>query len=224
MQRTRIKICGVRDQRTAEQSADAGADAIGLDLRPGARCHVDAHLAADILTALPPFTTAVAVYADPTLDDFLDAEAICPAPYTQLHGREPENLVRRIGPDAIKAILYTPTTIDADLRLWSKVEEVCAVLVEAPQGASWEELAPKLARSIKLSPLRIILAGGLTPENVGPVVAAARPWGVSVSAGVESAPGVKDPARIGAFCQAVRAADAGGVGGTGGVGGVGGVR
>lgn len=213
MARTRIKICGVCDHRTAEHAADAGADAIGLDLRPGARCHVDAHLAADILTALPPFTTAVAVYADPTLDDFLDAEAICPAPYTQLHGREPENLVRRIGPDAIKTIAYNAATLDADLRLWSKVEEVCAVLVEAPPGADWLALAPKLARSITLTSVRVILAGGLSPETIGPVVAAARPWGVSVSAGVENAAGVKDPARIGAFCRAVRAADAGGMGG-----------
>jgi phosphoribosylanthranilate isomerase len=208
MPRTRIKICGVRDPKTAELAADAGADAVGFDFRPGSRCHVEPHLGADILAALPPFTTAVAVYADPTLDDFLDAEAVCPAPHTQLHGKEKDNLVRRIGPDAIKGVRYDAATIDADLRHWSRIDEVCAVLIEAPADANWEELAPKLARPIALTSARVILAGGLTPENVEAVVKAAKPWGVSVSAGVESSPGVKDAARIRAFCQAIRRVDA----------------
>lgn len=208
MPRTRIKICGVRDIKTAEIAADAGADAIGLDFRPEARCHVDPHLAADILSALPPFTTAVAVYADPSLDDFLDAEAICPAPYTQLHGNEKDNLVRRIGPDAIKSIKLDPATLDADLRHWHGIEEVCAVLVEAPADTDWSALAPQITRSIALSPARVILAGGLTPDNVEGLVQAAKPWGVSVSAGVEASPGVKDAGKCRAFCQAVRAADA----------------
>ncbi len=209
MPRTRIKICGVRDQKTAEQAADAGADAIGLDFRPGSPCQIDPNPAADILSALPPFTTAVAVYADPTLDEFLDTEAICPAPYTQLHGKEKDNLVRRIGPDAIKAIALNPATLDADLRHWHAIEEVCAVLIEAPADTDWSQVSSKLARSITLSPARVILAGGLTPENAEAIIKATKPWGVSVSAGVEASAGVKDPAKIKAFCQAVRAADAG---------------
>lgn len=207
MPRTRIKICGVRDLKTAEVAADAGADAIGLDFRPGAPSHVEPHMAADILAALPPMTTAVAVYADPTLDDFLDTEAVCPAPYSQLHGKEKNNLVRRIGPDAIKTVQYDESTIDADLRHWAGIEEVSAVLVEAPDGTDWDALAPKLSRSIALSQARVILAGQLTPDNVAGVVKAAKPWGVSVSRGVESA-GAKDPARIREFCKAVLAADA----------------
>lgn len=208
MPRTRIKICGVRDIKTAELAADAGADAIGLDFRPGARCHVDPHQAADIMSALPPFTTAVAVYADPTLDDFMDAEAICPAPYTQLHGNEKENLVRRIGPDAIKSITLDPATLDADLRHWHGIDEVCAILVEAPPDADWDDLNPKLARAITLSPARVVVAGGLTPENAEAIVKATKPWGVSVSTGVESSAGTKDAQKMKAFCQAVRAADA----------------
>lgn len=208
MPRTRIKICGVRDLKTAEIAADAGADAVGLDFRPGSPSHVDPQIAADVLAALPPFMSAVAVYADPTLDDFLDTEAVCPAPYSQLHGKEKDNLVRRIGPDAIKAIAYNAATLDADLRHWHGIDEVCAILVEAPADANWDEVAPKLSRPIALSQGRVMLAGGLTPDNVGSVVAAARPWGVSVSRGVESSPGVKDAARIRAFCKAVLAADA----------------
>lgn len=208
MPRTRIKICGVRDIKTAELAADAGADAVGLDFRPDARCHVDPHQAADILSALPPFTTAVAVYADPSLDDFLDAEAVCPAPYTQLHGNEKDNLVRRIGPDAIKSIKLDPATLDAELRHWHGIEEVCAILVEAPADANWDDLTPKLARSIALSPARIILAGGLNAENVETIAKAIKPWGVSVSSGVESSAGAKDAEKMKAFCQAVRAADA----------------
>lgn len=208
MPRTRIKICGVRDLKTAEAAAQAGADAIGLDFRPGARCHIDPYLGSDLLAALPPFMTAVAVYADPTLDDFLDAEAICPAPFTQLHGTEKDNLVRRIGPDAIKTVAIDLASIDASLRHWSDIEEVSAVLLEAPDGADWAALAPKLARSIALTPMPVMLAGGLSPENVEAIVREARPWGVSVSAGVESAPGVKSPDLLKKFCRAVRRADA----------------
>ncbi len=210
MPRTRIKICGVRDLKTAEIAADAGADAIGLDFRPDATSHVDPQLAADILASLPPMTTAVAVYADPTLDDFLDTEAVCPAPYSQLHGSEKDNLVRRIGPDAIKAVRYDAATLDATLRHWHGIEEVCAILIEAPPEADWPDLAPKLTRSIALSQARVILAGGLTPENVAGVVKAARPWGVSVSRGVEGSPGTKNPDLIRKFCRAVRRADAAG--------------
>lgn len=210
MPRTRIKICGVRDHKTAEIAADAGADAIGLDFRPDATSHVDPQLAADILATLPPMTTAVAVYADPTLDDFLDTEAVCPAPYSQLHGSEKDNLVRRIGPDAIKTIRYDETSLDATLRHWRGIEEVCAILIEAPPGAEWADLSPRLSRSIALSQARIILAGGLTPENVADVVKAARPWGVSVSRGVEGSPGTKSADLIRGFCRAVRRADAAG--------------
>ena len=208
MPRTRIKICGVREPKTAQAAADAGADAIGLDFRPGARCHIDPYGGSDLLAALPPFMTAVAIYADPTLDDFLDAEAICPAPYTQLHGSEKDNLVRRIGPDAIKTVPIEPETLDASLRHWAEFEEVSAVLLEAPEGADWAELAPRLARSITLTPVPVMLAGGLTPENVEAVVWAARPWGVSVSTGVESAPGTKGSDLMKSFCRAVRRADA----------------
>ena len=208
MPRTRIKICGVRDVKIAEAAGEAGADAIGMDFRPGARCHIDPYVGSDLLAALPPFMTAVAVYADPTLDDFLDAEAICPAPYTQLHGSEKDNLVRRIGPDAIKTVPIDLATLDASLRHWSDIEEVSAVLLEAPDGADWAELAPKLTRSIALTPVPVMLAGGLTAENVESVIKAAKPWGVSVSAGVESGPGSKDASLIRAFCEAVRRANA----------------
>ncbi|OAB58291.1 hypothetical protein AY599_11295 [Leptolyngbya valderiana BDU 20041] len=200
----------MRDLKTAEIAAEAGADAVGLDFRPGSPSHVDPQIAADILAALPPFMSAVAVYADPTLDDFLDTEAVCPAPYSQLHGKEKDNLVRRIGPDAIKAIAYNAATLDADLRHWQGIEEVCAILIEAPPDADWPDLAPKLTRSIALSQARVILAGGLTPENVAGVVKAARPWGVSVSRGVEGSPGTKNPDLIRKFCRAVRRADAAG--------------
>lgn len=208
MPRTRIKICGVRDVKTAEAAAEAGADAIGMDFRPGSRCHIDPYLGSDLLAALPPFMTAVAVYADPTLDDFLDAEAICPAPFTQLHGAEKDNLVRRIGPDVIKTMPIDLAMIDASLRHWSDIEEVSAVLLEGPAGSDWATLAPKLARSIALTPMPVILAGGLTPENVEAVVRDAKPWGVSVSAGVESAPGVKSADLMKRFCRAARRADA----------------
>ncbi|MEO1009156.1 MAG: phosphoribosylanthranilate isomerase [Planctomycetota bacterium] len=206
MARTRIKICGIRDAKMAEVAADAGADAIGLVFHTPSPRYVEPARAAEILAALPPWTVAVGLHVDPTLDDFLDIEETCPAPYTQLHGDEPEGLVRRIGPDVIKYVRYDEATIDADLKRWGGVDEVCAILVDGSAGGDgvafdWQQAA----RPLSMSKKRIILAGGLTPGNVGEAIRAVRPWAVDVSSGVESSRGVKDAGLVRAFCAAVHA-------------------
>jgi len=207
--RVRVKICGVRDERTAEAAADAGADAVGLVFHAASPRAITPQRGAGILASLPPWTSAVALYVDPTLEGFLDAEQACPAPYTQLHGDEHEGLVRRIGPDVIKAVRYDEATIAEQLRRWGAIDEVCAILVDGSAGGlgrafDWR----RAARTLAMSPKRVVLAGGLTPDNVGEAIVACRPWAVDVSSGVESAPGVKDPARVRDFCQAVASAAA----------------
>lgn len=205
MARTKVLLSGVRDLKTAQAAEKAGADAVGFDFRPGSPRHVDPFVASDILSSLPPMLWAVAIYADPTLDDFLDAEAVFPAPYTQLAGNEKDNLVRRIGPDVIKTVTLDLSTLDAELRRWSRIEEACAVSLDAPAGFDWDASLDQLSRSIKLSPLRVIITGGLTPENVGGVLKALRPWGV----GQSLAESPETLTRFAQFCEAVRRADVG---------------
>lgn len=208
MPRTRIKICGVRDEETLYAAAEAGADAVGFVFVKGSPRYLDPEDAFALMGALPPFMASVGVFADRTIDDFLDVEERCPTQHAQLHGEEDEQLVRACGPDVIKAVRFDAATIGAELARWAEIPEVAAVLVDGPKPGSgesidWEALADA-ADSVAVP---LILAGGLTPENVGEAIRIVRPWGVDVSSGVERERGVKDAALIEAFCEAVRDAD-----------------
>ncbi len=209
--RTRIKICGIRDHEAALAAADAGADALGFVFVESSPRFIDPDDAAAIMYALPPMVTPVGVVRDLSVDEFGDLEQACPCVLMQLHGDEDDKTVAQCGPGIIRAIRFNPETIDADLKRWSRLTEVDAILVDGSaggEGASfdWNRLADA-ARATPL-PKPIIVAGGLNPDNVAGAIAACHPWAVDVSSGVESAPGVKDLGAVRAFCEAVRDADA----------------
>lgn len=212
VKRTRIKICGIRDLATARAAAWAGVDAIGLVFHPASPRFIEPRQAWEILGKMPPFVTTVGLFVDATLERFCDVEELCPTDLSQLHGSESVELVRECGPNVIKAVRFHPDTIAAELATWDAVDEVAAILVDGSAGGEgmpvdWNELAKYTAgRDKDAKP--IILAGGLTPENVGEAIRLVRPAGVDVSSGVESSRGVKDPALIEAFCAAVQRADA----------------
>lgn len=205
MARTRIKICGIRTLDDALAAVESGADALGfMFVRSSARA-IDPESAAEIMWALPPMVTTVGVFMNASIDTFADFEEQCPTHFAQLHGNEDEPTVRACGP-AIKTIRYHADSIAADLERWGGVDEVDAVLVDvaSPEPeAEWEHLAAVSERV----PVPLILAGDLNPGNVGLAIRTVRPFAVDVSAGVESSPGVKDPALIEALCDAVREAD-----------------
>ncbi len=209
MPRTRIKICGIRTEDALFAAADEGADAVGFMFVKSSPRYIEPEEAYELMTMLPAFVTAVGVFMDPKPDDFGDIEQVCPTPLTQLHGSEPEKLVNLCGPDVIKAVRFDPETIARELDRWGVCEDVGAILVDGSTGGlgeafEWARLAPLVEECSK----PIILAGGLTPENVGEAIRAARPYAVDVSSGVEREKGVKDVALIEAFCRAVRRADA----------------
>lgn len=211
MPRTRIKICGLRTADDLRAAADAGADAVGLVFVRTSPRFIDPEEAWPLTAALPPFVTTVGLTVDLTLDDFADVEAVCPTAMNQLHGREPDALVREIGPDVIKAVVFDPATIRERLEHYDAIDEVAAILVDGSPGGEgttldWDLLAH--AKSGIATP--IILAGGLTPANVAQAVRTVRPYAVDVSSGVERERGVKDHTLIHAFCDAVRAADTSG--------------
>lgn len=210
MSRTRIKICGIRDDQALFAACDAGADAVGFMFVEASPRYIAPEAAADLMSLLPPFVAAVGVLANPSVDEFADIEEICPTPYTQLHGQEDGRLVRACGPDVIKALRYDPATIEASIKGWEQVDEVGAILVDGSAGGEGVAFDwPALAGIIEHCTKPIIIAGGLTPANVGAAIRACRPYGVDVSSGVEKSKGVKDPALIEAFCEAVREADRG---------------
>lgn len=207
--RTRVKVCGVRDEATARHAAVCGADAIGFIFVPGSPRHITPDAALPIMYTLPPLVTAVAVVRNLSVDAFCDFEQQFPAPLAQLHGDEDEATVRACGPGIVRAFRFDEATIDRELERWAAIDEVDAVLIDGSDGGEgtafdWSALGRRVADY----PKPIILAGGLDAANVGEAIAAVRPYAVDVSSGVEREPGVKDLAKIEAFCAAVRAADA----------------
>jgi phosphoribosylanthranilate isomerase len=204
--RTRIKICGIRDIETAAEAITAGADAIGLVMVEGSPRYVTPARAGEIASILPPFVTSVGLVANLSKPKAIRALEQANVDWAQVHGDESPAFVESLGVPVIRGFEFS----GAAVRTWDAVEAVEALLVDgSAQGGqgetfSWDGLASMLAEITK----PIILAGGLTPENVGLAIETIQPWAVDVSSGVETGRGVKSPELIHEFCQAVRAADA----------------
>jgi phosphoribosylanthranilate isomerase len=226
--RTRIKVCGVRDWQTAQAAVLAGADAIGLVLADGSPRTIKRDAAVGLAAALPPFVHDVAVFRNQPASDV----ATWPGACVQIHGDEDEDYldkVSRIGIDhehhvverrrsqrsAVHFEAVGRTIIRGfgfsreAVRRWNACPFVHVLLVDGPAagtGRAFDHSALAAMHDEIDKPL--ILAGGLTPENVGAAIEILRPFAVDVSSGVESKPGVKDATLIESFCTSVRTADA----------------
>jgi phosphoribosylanthranilate isomerase len=204
MARTRIKICGVRNLDTALACVEAGADAIGLNFVDSSPRYVAPSEAWRIVSSLPPFITTVGVFANQSLERYIAIEETCPTDYGQLHGNEPKQVVRQCGPRIIKAVRFDPVTIEQDLKRWSEVDEVDAIMVDAGRGGEGESFNWSALAKVKRACTKpLLLAGGLKPENVAEAIRVVQPYAVDVASGVEKERGVKDVALIQAFCANV---------------------
>jgi len=205
--RTRIKICGITRVEDGIAAARLGADAIGLVFWAKSPRAVAIEQAAQICRALPPFVATVGLFVDaePVWVEQVVSEV--PLSLLQFHGDESPAYCEQFKRPYLKAVRMRDG-IDA-LALRDQYASARALLLDTyrpgtPGGTGavfdWERVPPQLAP-------QIVLAGGLTSDNVGSAVQQVRPWAVDTSGGVESSPGVKDSARIAAFIAAVRAAD-----------------
>jgi phosphoribosylanthranilate isomerase len=198
----RVKICGVTRLPDALDAARLGADALGFNFWPRSKRHVTAAVARQIIARLPPFVTPVGVFVNQSEGEMRAIAAETGIQVFQLHGDEPPELCSRLPLPVVKAI-----PVD-EVRTLSKLlsYEVQAFLLDTPSrgyGGTGQPFDWSLAEGVsEVAP--VILAGGLTPENVAEAVRAVRPWAVDVASGVESSPGVKDPARMSRFIEAVR--------------------
>ena len=217
--RIRVKICGITRPEWAAAAAEAGADAVGLVLAESPR-RVTAEQAAGIVRALPPWVSPVGVFVDAAPADIRRIAADVGLAAVQLHGDEPPDAPARLGPlKVVKAFRIASEDDLAAARWWRKESERLgrlpdAFLVDArvaggPKGGTGQQADWRLAARMISEFRPLILAGGLTPENVAEAVAAVRPWGVDGSTGLETAPGLKSPDKIRAFVEAVRRAGAG---------------
>ena len=219
MQRTRIKICGVKDVATARVAVESGADAIGLVFVAGSPRQVTIEQAREVVASLPAFVQAVGLFADASAKVIHETCGATGLRCVQLHGRERPDALRELrGLSVIKALPFQSASFSETFEPWrAMAEQLVGIIWDTPprgpgelRGGSghtldWDALSAAL-RGIE-SPVSI-LAGGLTPENVAHAIAVVRPFAVDVSSGVESSRGVKDAEKIRAFCGAVRGADA----------------
>ena len=205
-----VKICGIKTLADARAAVAAGADMLGFNFYPASPRYLDPAACAALIAALRdelirvPILVGVFVNMPPAdVSALLDS---CGLDLAQLHGDEPPEVLAALGIRAFKAIRpraagEADAQLQAYCRRWPAAPDIL-LDASAPglyggsgKTADWS-VAASLARRA-----RLLLAGGLHPGNVAEAIAAVRPWGVDVASGVESAPAVKDPAKMAEFVR-----------------------
>jgi len=198
-----VKICGITSEEDALLAVAMGADAVGFVFAPSTR-QIAPQKAADIIKRLPSEIVTVGVFRDESRQRVVDIAHATRLRAVQLHGRESSadsHWIRQRVSLIIKAFAAGDPQLD-------EADEYAAdaFMVDSATPGSGEVFDWSLAEGAP-SNRRVILAGGLTPDNVADAIRVVRPWGVDVSTGVERAPGRKDARKIRAFVEAARAAE-----------------
>ncbi|GMR05150.1 MAG: phosphoribosylanthranilate isomerase [Thermodesulfobacteriota bacterium] len=199
----RIKVCGITNFGDAVFAADSGADALGFIFWEKSPRYIEPQKAAEIIAGLPPFLTCVGVFVDEDAEKVNAVIRVAALDAVQLHGNEPPGYCRQMSVRVIKALRIRDIK---DIEQMAGYE-VSAFLLDAYKkglpGGTGETFDWDTAVAAKEFG-RIILSGGLTPDNVGDAVARVRPYGVDVSSGIEESPGKKDHAKVSAFIKEAR--------------------
>ncbi len=208
---TRVKVCGVTLPDDAARVASAGVDFIGLNFWPRSKRYVDparAPMLASVARATGNIML-VGVFVDPTVEEVQEIASRVDLDIIQLHGEEHPDEVKAISLAVYrpvwKAIAVSSSKDLVALDQWPAE----ALLLDAPtpgRGGAGARFDWNLAREARerYPRLQIVLAGGLTPDNVADAIATVQPWAVDVASGVEAAPGVKDGAKVDSFLRAAR--------------------
>jgi phosphoribosylanthranilate isomerase len=205
--RTRIKFCGITRLADAQAAVALGVDLLGFVLVPKSPRFIEAAAAEAIRRQLPPGVSSVALFKDASAAEIETALQVFRPDWLQFHGAETATEAETWGRPYLKAVAMKG---GADLAAARAAHPAAAALLldgHAPgaMGGSGERFDWAEVRHAPAVP--IFIAGGLTPENVGEAIRIGQPYGVDVSGGIESAPGVKDSGKMRAFVAAVRAAD-----------------
>ncbi len=203
---TKIKICGLKDIAIAINVCNLGADALGFVFFKKSVRYIDFKQAKEIISELPCFVQTVGVFVNPSFEEVKSA-LDCGIDILQFHGDESINFCKEFYPKVIKAVRIKD---ESDIVHFKKYEGVCrAFLIDTytkdtyggtGKVANWN-LAKKAIEAFEKP---VILAGGLTPDNVKEAILKLHPYGVDVSSGVESSLGKKDISLIERFINAVR--------------------
>lgn len=205
----RVKICGITNAADAEAAIESGADAIGFNFFLGSKRHVALEAAYGWMAKLPAEIVKVAVVVDVEWEEAVSLAALPFISAIQLHGSETPDFCRKLAEEGIRFAKALPITTSDSLRDLPRFFTDTVVLdsaIAGEFGGSGRTFPWEIARGfVEANPdLRVILAGGLTPENVAAAIEAVHPFGVDVTSGVESSPGRKDHGLLRAFISAAK--------------------
>jgi phosphoribosylanthranilate isomerase len=203
----KVKICGITNWADARSAIESGADLLGFNFVKASPRYVTPARARRIVRRLPERVSAVGVFVNETESKMLAIARAVGLDQLQLHGEESPAMVARLGRSmgVIKALRVRKSFGAGQVKSY---KDASAILLDGydrrARGGTGKTFDWKIARRAGRR-ARIFLAGGLTPENVGEAIRAARPYAVDVTSGVEASPGKKDPAKIKSLMRAVKA-------------------
>lgn len=201
---TKIKICGIKTVNDALAAMEAGADLIGFNFYPKSPRCISVGMCRNIMSVIRQhgWVQCVGVFVNTSLAEIRATMETCGLSLAQLHGDEPCEMLQELDGRAFKAFRGIPQNINGFAREIAPAFLVDASVKGVYGGSGVTADWARAAELAKKYPL--LLAGGLTPENVADAVRQVKPWGVDVASGVEFAPGEKDPHKIKEFVKAIR--------------------
>ncbi|MGH7474307.1 MAG: phosphoribosylanthranilate isomerase, partial [Candidatus Methylomirabilales bacterium] len=198
-------ICGITNAKDAEMAVEAGADALGFIFVAGTPRYIDPDAAREIVNGLPPLVSPVGVFADHPVAEIERVIDRCGFRTVQLHGSEAPEYCRRLAVSVIKTFRVRRGGPPPPFEAYRVHAFLLDTFVEGTLGGTGQTFPLEVACSAKAFG-RVIIAGGLTPENVAQLIREVHPYAVDVSSGVESKPGRKDPQKLRDFIACVRGA------------------
>ena len=205
---TRIKICGITNLDDGLEAIEAGVDALGFVFVPNTPRYITPSQAKLVIKQLPPFITNVGLFVDSEIDEIEDIVNHCKLDAVQLHGNESPEMCSQI---SLQTKVIKSFHVKKELQvLRNEIENyrvdayLLDTFIKGKAGGTGQTFDWRIAEGLSQ---RIILAGGLTPNNIGTAIAQLQPYGVDVSSGVEKSPGKKDTNKIHSFVRQVRKAN-----------------
>ncbi|MBI4657631.1 MAG: phosphoribosylanthranilate isomerase [Verrucomicrobia bacterium] len=200
----RVKICGITNLGDAMAAVRAGADALGFVFYPASPRNVVEDIAATIIGELPPFVAKVGVFVNVSAEKIRHTVETCGLDTLQLHGDESTEFCRQFRMKVIKAFRVRDEQSLKEMAAYQSEAWLLDACVPGKLGGTGERFNWELAKQATTLSATVILAGGLTPENVAEAVRQVAPYGVDVSSGVELSPGKKDPIKLRDFIAAAK--------------------
>jgi phosphoribosylanthranilate isomerase len=201
-----IKICGITRLEDAEASLAQGAQALGFVFWPDSPRFIDPYRARAIVSMLPAFVTTVGVFVNQPSEYVNGVASLVGLAAVQLHGDETPSYAAALKRPIVKAIALSAAGAADAVAAWPlRVTLLLDAHDPVRRGGTGTTIDWALAAPVAAA-RRVLLAGGLTPENVGEAIGYVKPFGIDVSSGVESSPGIKDHGRLKALFEAVAAA------------------